>query len=126
MDEKEFQELQDFGTGIEKTSENNDENKKEHFSKKLQRKKSHFFKKTGVSIKNRVSKTGYFFKKLLYNLGYICLSKIHGFFRKFHAWLYMRRMLSKNEKIAYRIVEKRKKRWNKTIVVRKRIPFYFN
>jgi hypothetical protein len=112
----EFQELKKFGTGIEKTNQ--------EIIKKEPKKK--------INLKN--------FLRKIYKL-------IISFFRWLHIktkstlikiknWLAFKKDLRKIKKsirfrykrkdLGYKIVETKKQRGNKTVITRKRVPFYFD
>ena len=120
MSADEFQELKKFATGIEKTNQ--------EVVKKEPKKKNNL--------------------KFLFK---IFLRKIYTFFISFLKWTYIKtktiliqlkkwisfkkdlRKIKKNMKlrfkkkdISYKIVETKKQKGNKTIITRKRVPFYFD
>lgn len=129
LDEKELQDLQIFGMGIENT-EQNDQNKKEKKidqpisnSKPKKQNKKFSFKK----ILNFTQKkfTNYFFKTCKW-----FFTKIRNFYHIVRLWRYKRRLNNNGKKfdhnkIFYKIVETRKTRFNKVIITRKRVPYYY-
>ncbi len=129
MDEKELKDLQMFGMGIEYT-ETNDQNKKDKtfdqtsFNAKPQKKKQKFsFKKILNIFQKKIIK--YFFKtcKLFF-------TKTRNFYHIIRFWKFKRKLNSQGKKfdhskIFYKIVETRKQRFNKIIITRKRVPYYY-
>lgn len=120
MNANEFQDLQEFGTNIEKTTE--EETKKEPKQKNsLKFLVNCFVKKCYILFIS--------FIKWFY-------IKTRSAFIKIKNWFVFKRDLkriNRNIKIkankkgySYKIVETKKQRRNKTVIIRKRVPFYFD
>ncbi|MCJ7571176.1 MAG: hypothetical protein MUO82_04800 [Candidatus Thermoplasmatota archaeon] len=120
MNANEFQDLQKFGTNIEKITD--------EIIKKEPKKKNNL---------------KYFFKCFLKKIYTLLISfikwmyiKIKSSFIKIKNWLLFKRdlrIIKRNFKIktnkkgySYKIVETKKQRGNKTVIIRKRVPFYFD
>lgn len=122
MDNDEFNDLEKFGKVIEKPPEKNTvkEKKKEVVSSKKYSKKIalkilkvlfYFAKRLSLKLKELLSKTLVFFKtKKEIKKRYKAAVKRHR----------------KHKDISYKIVETKKQRGNKTVIVRRRVPSYFD
>lgn len=116
MNNNEFQDLFKFANNIEKIT---DKKIKKQPKKKFRLK--YFFKKIFIMLI-------YFIKKIV--------KKINFSFTKIKDWLIFKKDLMiikknfnfkiKRKCYSYKIVETKKQRGNKTIIVRKRVPFYFD
>jgi len=122
LDNDEFNDLEKFGKVIEKPSEENTikEKKKENISSKKN------FKKIALKIFRALF---YFAKRLSLKLKKLLLNIIEFFKTKRELSSRYKAAVKKHRKrkdISYKIVETKKQRRNKTVIVRRRVPSYFD
>ena len=122
MDNDEFNDLEKFGKVIEKPPEENaiKEKKKENISSKKN------FKKIALKIFRILF---YFAKRLTFKFKKLLLNIFEFFKTKREIRNRYKAVVKKHRKrkdISYKIVETKKQRGNKTIIVRRRVPSYFD
>jgi hypothetical protein len=129
LDEKELKDLRMFGMGIEYT-ETNDQNKKNktfdqpsYTSTPKKKNQNHSIEKLLSLFQKKITK--YFYKTCKW-----FFTKIRNFYHIIRFWKFKRKLNSQGKKfdhskIFYKIVETRKQRFNKIIITRRRVPYYY-
>ena len=114
MNSDEFTDLQTFGQGIKKPSE--------EITVKGEKKNKNFTKKTIKKVSTRTLKLFFLFLKWLYKKTCMFLVNFFKLIKQKTSTL----KIFKSRKIGYKIVETKKQGWNKITIVRKRVPITFN
>ena len=135
LSHNEFQDLKHFGKSIEISKEKHPKTKAVEKTKLRKKLKSIFEKHKIKNINFGMKKISKRTLILLIDIS-LAIKTTYGRLKEttyisFYLWnekrkIKVAKISSKKEKIAYRLVETRKQRGNKTIIVRKRIPIRMN